>query len=78
MGKHQSGLCEYCYETEMREHMLLICRQYSEERKLMVDGLRKMGMVPGDENFEMGGKFRWEKRGFKFLTCTSEKEGLMI
>lgn len=58
--------------------MLFICRQYSEEGMLMMDGLRKMVMVDGDENFELGGEFRLEKGGFKFLTCNSENEGLMI
>lgn len=70
MSLHPSGFCEYFLEPEMREHMLLIYRQYSEERKLMMDGLREMGMVDGDENLELAEEFRRKKRGFSFLTCT--------
>lgn len=42
----------------------MICRQYSEERKLMMDGRRKMGMGDGDENLELAGKFRREVLNF--------------
>lgn len=56
MGLHPSGFCGYCLEPEMREHMLLRCRQHSEERKLMMDGLREMGMVDGDDNDKSSGR----------------------
>lgn len=66
VGEHQSGLFQYCHEPEMGELMLLICRQYSKEGKLIMDGLRKMGMLDRDENFDLGGEFRRKKEVLYF------------
>lgn len=33
IGKHETGLCTHCGEEENVEHILLICREYSERRK---------------------------------------------
>lgn len=35
MGKHETGMCPYCTETETVKHVLLTCRQYSEEREII-------------------------------------------
>lgn len=59
--------------------MLLICRQCSEERNLIMAGLRKMEMGDGDEKgslnwMESSG---WKKEVFKFLTYWSSKKYIM-
>jgi len=33
MGRHPSRNCEFCFEEETVEHVLLLCPKYSEERK---------------------------------------------
>jgi len=33
IGKHETGMCPYCEEIETVTHVLLICRQYHEERE---------------------------------------------
>lgn len=60
-------------------NVLLICRQYSEERNLMMAGLRKMEMVEGDEKgilswMESSG---WKKEVFKFLTSTGRAKSIL-
>lgn len=48
VGKHPPELlCNYCDELETTDHIILLCKQNSEERKLMVDGLRTPGTVGG-------------------------------
>lgn len=33
VGKHPIGLCEYCRDPEATEHELLVCREYTKEKK---------------------------------------------
>ena len=45
VGRHQSGLCEGCREEEETvEHVLLGCRAYEGQRRVMRDKLRGVGV----------------------------------
>lgn len=48
VGKHPPELlCKYCDELETTDHIILLCKQNSEERKLMMDGPRTLVTVGG-------------------------------
>ena len=40
-GKHPTGKCDYCQETETVEHILLPCGQYQREREKLRSNLRE-------------------------------------
>ncbi len=42
--KHPTGLCEHCGEEESVEHVICVCQKYTNERKIMKNELRKMGV----------------------------------
>ncbi len=42
--KHPTGLCEHCGEEESVEHVICVCQKYTNEREIMKNELRKMGM----------------------------------
>ncbi len=44
IGKHQTGLCEECQEEESVEHVILHCRRYQRERKIMENNLKEVGV----------------------------------
>lgn len=68
---------ECCQEPETTEHALLLFWQYTKERKSTVDGLRRLGMVDGQEkNILSDAEFRWKERCFTYLTCWSVEEDL--
>lgn len=72
-----SNWMECCQEAT--EHALLLCWQYTKERKSTVDGLRKLGMVDGQEKDILSdAEFRWEERCFTYLTCWSVEEDLKV
>lgn len=45
-----SGLCEHRHKLTTTEHVLFVFRKNNEENKLMMDVLRKLGMMDMDEN----------------------------
>lgn len=48
VGKHPPELLrKYCDELETTDHIILLCKQNNEERKLMMDGLRTPVTVGG-------------------------------
>lgn len=67
-----SGLCEHRHKLATTEHVLFIFRKNNEERKLMIDVLRKLGMIDTDEKDILSGvgSSGGRKEVFKFLTCT--------
>ncbi len=40
IGKHPTGFCEYCQSLETIEHVLLSCKRYEEQRRIMMEELR--------------------------------------
>ncbi len=42
--KHPTGLCEHCGEEESVEHVICVCQKYTNEREIMKNELRKMGV----------------------------------
>ncbi len=42
--KHPTGLCEHCGEEESVEHVICVCQNYTNEREIMKNELRKMGV----------------------------------
>lgn len=60
-------------------HAFLLRWQYTKERKSTVDGLRKLGMVDGQEKDILSDvELRWEERCFTYLTCWSVEEDLKV
>ncbi|KAJ7998456.1 hypothetical protein DPEC_G00205130 [Dallia pectoralis] len=45
IGKHPTGMCEYCENEETVEHVLLHCRHYVRERECMRESLRECGIL---------------------------------
>ncbi len=41
LGKHPTGLCDWCGGSETVEHVLIQCNGYTEERSKLIDELRK-------------------------------------
>ncbi len=35
IGKHETGLCEWCQEEESVEHIIIRCRRYEVQRVIM-------------------------------------------
>ncbi len=44
LQKHPTGLCEHCGEEESVEHVICVCQKYTNEREIMKNELRKMGV----------------------------------
>ena len=44
MGKHDTGRCDYCGQEETVEHVLMHCRKYENERRLLIHNLKKIKM----------------------------------
>ncbi len=44
-GKHLTGLCEHCNETETVEHILTSCRRFTQERQEMMRQFQKSGQI---------------------------------
>ncbi len=42
--KHSTGLCEHCGEEESVEHVICVSQKYTNEREIMKNELRKMGV----------------------------------
>ena len=45
IGKHRTGLCDLCNESETVEHILISCREYRVERQEMLSQLQKIKQV---------------------------------
>lgn len=43
IGKHPSGMCGSCQEEETVEKVLLVCRQYEQEKGYLKEELRSLG-----------------------------------
>ncbi len=41
IGTHPTGFCEYCETLETIQHVLLNCRRYEEQRRIMTEELRE-------------------------------------
>jgi len=44
IGKHETGLCEWCQEVESVEHIIIRCRRYEAHRVIMRKKLRELGV----------------------------------
>ncbi len=44
IGKHETGLCEWCQEEESVEHIIIRCRRYEVQRVIMRNNLRELGV----------------------------------
>ncbi len=44
INKHLTGLCEHCGVEESVEHVIYVCQNYTNEREIIKNLLRKMGM----------------------------------
>ncbi len=42
--KHPTRLCEHCGEEESVEHVICVCQKYTNEKEIMKNELRKMGV----------------------------------
>jgi hypothetical protein len=43
-GKHPTGKCDYCQETETVEQVSLQCGQYQRERERLISSMREKGI----------------------------------
>lgn len=43
IGKHPTGMCDWCGVRETAEHVLIQCDRYTEERSKLIDDLLKNG-----------------------------------
>lgn len=48
MGKHPTGLCNYCQEKETVEHILISCGKYNQERQEMMAQLQSTEQIEGN------------------------------
>lgn len=44
IGKHPTGLCDWCGIRETVEHVLIKCNRYSEERAKLIEEFKKKGV----------------------------------
>jgi len=44
IGKHETGLCEWCQEVESVEHIIIRCRRYEAQRVIMRNKFRELGV----------------------------------
>lgn len=73
IGKHPTGLCEFCQAPETVEHVLVKCRKYSVERKEMMEGMERAGLTGAGlkDILECAGSGQGRKCLFRFLNTTS-------
>ncbi|KAG5847791.1 hypothetical protein ANANG_G00129960, partial [Anguilla anguilla] len=71
IGKHPTGYCEQCQESETVEHVLIECRKYEQERRVMVTGLQKLGVEARlTDLLECGDMVEGKKVILNFLRAT--------
>ncbi len=61
IGKHETGLCEWCQEEESVEHIIIRCRRYEVQRVIMRNNLRELGVQ--ELTFKRSVEHRWQSTG---------------
>lgn len=45
IGKHPTGLCDFCQLPESVKHVLCICKKYEADRQVMLTEMEKLGLT---------------------------------